>query len=145
MIVKQTNEQAALSTKTKNLTEEKLKNYYRDKRELERQRSKLNMLCRHKEEVQKDISKANIYMNSDIQSVNYNKANVQTFTRYSIQERVLENGFARLEQRLELLDNEILNIKFSKPVYYFKTIWTKAIFIIFINIFVVFIVFIVFV
>jgi len=91
--------------------EDRIKAYYRDKRELDRLNHNLNLLYCHREEVQKDIDTSNIALVVDIQRIDYDKEKVQTSNTASPQERAVDNAFAKLEQKLQVLDIEILDTK----------------------------------
>ena len=93
--------------------EEMIKNYILDKRELERLNHSLTMLLRHREEVLSDIDTSNITLKIVTPSMSFASDRVQTSNNASPQERAIDQAFAKLEQKLANLDNEILDIRFS--------------------------------
>lgn len=97
----------------KALTERKLKNYYKNKRELERLNYKLDTLCRHRDDVQRDIDKNNISLKVELPNMDFGCDRVQSSSIGSPQERAVDSAFAKLEHRLKTLTTQILEEKES--------------------------------
>lgn len=96
-----------------NTTEDKIKSYYRQQAEMERFNHRLDLLYRHKEDIQKDIDESNISLDYSLRGINYDKDRVQTSVLSSVQEDAIEKAFLRLEKQLENMDIEILDVKLS--------------------------------
>ena len=102
-----------ISNEIINTTEDKIKAFYRQMIELERFNHKLNMLIRHKEEIQKDIDSSNITLNSCLKGINFSNDKVQTSAIISPQEAELDSAFARLENQLKKAEEAIIDTKLS--------------------------------
>lgn len=94
-------------------TEEKLRDFYRKKLEMERLLHNLQMLCRHKAEILQDINDSNITLEVAMPGVDYSKERVQSSNLASPQERAVDKAFAELEKKLNSLEAEILDKKNS--------------------------------
>ena len=93
----------------KQLMEERIEAYYRDKRSLEYNQHMLNMLHRHRQEAQRDIDNNNFHeLEAELKGIAYDKDKVQTSAARSPQEQALENAFAKLERRVGEIDIEII-------------------------------------
>jgi len=98
----------------KKSVEQKLKNFFRNKLEIEMLNKKLSLAQRHKEETQKDIDESNIHLSSDIQAIDYSSERVQTSSNNSSpQERAIDKAFLKLEQRIKNLDEDIIELKYQ--------------------------------
>jgi len=84
-----------------------------DKRAMERLTHNLAMLCRHRDEVLRDINTNNIMLTAVMPGTSFGGDRVQTSNLASPQERAVENAFARLERKLKSLEDDILDTKIA--------------------------------
>ena len=96
----------------KSTAEQKIKDYYKGLREIERNKKKLEMLLRQKTEVENDISNSNISLEINLRGIAYDGLNIQiTGIKSSSQERALENAISFLEKQLESLEAQVIEVK----------------------------------
>ena len=92
--------------------EQTIKEYYKELKEIDKNKKKLEMLLKQKIEIENDINNSNISLKHDLKGATYDTAIAKSMgVKVSPQERAIEDAFFFLEKQLHDTEIQIMELK----------------------------------